>query len=151
MVTTFFYASIAIIWIIFFICIAKRPVGFKHLIIAFTAIGYSLLYETALGEYLGLYYYINPQKSLFYIIVSAILIYPVIEVIYTLFLPARLYPAIIYTGAWILLMLAFELLSLYTGTVVLTGWRVIPWSIVTYIFTFGWINLLLRSMKKRGL
>jgi hypothetical protein len=48
-------------------------------------------------------------------------------------------------------MLAFEVASFYTGTVVLTGWRVIPWSIVTYAVTFGWINLLFRYMKKRGL
>jgi len=147
----FFYGSAAAICILFFICAIIKPPTFKHLVIAIAAVGYSMLYETFLGEYNGLYYYINPEKSLIYIIMSAILIYPVLEVIYSMFLPERLFPTLVYTAAWIALMLAFELASLYAGTVVLTGWRVIPWSIVTYIVTFIWINLLLRYMKKRGL
>jgi hypothetical protein len=119
--------------------------------IAITAIGYSLLYETTLGEYLELYHYINPEHSLFYIILSAVLIYPIIEVIYTIFLPEKAYSAIIYTTVWLVLMLALELISIYTKTIVLTGWKVIPWSIITYIITFSWINLLFRYMKKRNL
>ncbi len=147
----FFYGSIAAIWVVLFVCAVKKPLSFKHLMVAITAMGYSLLYETSLGEYSGLYYYVNPETSLFYIILSAVLIYPAIEVIYAMFLPEQTYPAIIYTIAWIVLMLAFELASLYTRTVVLTGWKVIPWSIVTYIVTFSWINLLFRYLKKRSL
>lgn len=147
----FFYGSTAAIWMLFFICVKKRPLTFKHFVIAVTGMGYSLLYETFLGEYNGLYHYITPGKSLFYIIMSAIFIYPVIEVIYTMFLPDKLYPILIYTIAWILAMLLFELASLYTKTIVLTGWKVIPWSIVTYAFTYSWIILLFNYMKKRGL
>jgi hypothetical protein len=151
MAIAFFYGSIAAIWVVLLICAVKRPLTFKHIMIAIAAIGYSLLYETSLGEYAGLYYYINPENSLFYIIVSAVLVYPIVEVIYTIFLPEKAYPAVIYTVAWIVLMLGFELASLYTKTVVLTGWRVFPWSIVTYIVTFSWINLLFRYLKKRSL
>lgn len=147
----FFYGSIAVLWVIFFICTVKKPLTFKHIMVFIAAVGYSLLYETSLGEYTGLYYYINPESSLFYIIVSAVFIYPIVEVIYTMFLPEKTYPAVIYTAAWIVLMLIFELASLYTRTVVLTGWRVMPWSIVTYVFTFSWINLLFRYLKKRSL
>jgi hypothetical protein len=78
-------------------------------------------------------------------------LYPVIDVIYTFFLPERAYPTIIYTAAWTACMLVFEFASFYTRTVVLTGWKVFPWSIITYIITFAWINLLFRSLKKRGL
>lgn len=151
MAITFFYGSIAAVWIVFLICILKKPITFKNIMVAIAAIGYSLLFETTLGEYSGLYYYIKQSESLFYIIVSAVFIYPLIEVIYTMFLPGKTNAAVVYTIIWIVLMLAFELLSLYTGTVVLTGWRIIPWSIVTYIFTFGWINLLFRYLQKRGL
>jgi len=119
--------------------------------IAITGMGYSLLYETTLGEYLELYHYINPENSLFYIILSAVLIYPIIEVIYTIFLPEKAYSAIIYTATWLVLMLIFELASIYTKTIVLTGWKIVPWSIITYFITFCWINLLFRYMKKRGL
>ena len=151
MAVPFFYASIAAIWIVFLICAVKKPVTLKHLIVAITAMGYSLLYETWLGEYTGLYYYINKEHSLLYIILSAVLLYPVIEVIYTMFLPEKSYPAAVYTVVWVVLMLAFELASFYAGTIVLTGWRVIPWSLITYIVTFIWINLLFRGLKKRGL
>lgn len=147
----FFWSSIAVIWAVLLLAAAKRPLTFKQVVIAIAAIGYSLLYETVLGELMGLYHYIIPEKSLKYIIISALLIYPIIEVIYSLFLPEKPRHALIYTTAWIAFMLAFEAASLYTGTVVLTGWKVIPWSIVTYAITFGWINLLFRYMKKRGL
>lgn len=151
MAVTFFYGSIAAVWIIFLLCSLSKPINFKNIMVAIAAVGYSLLFETTLGEYVGLYYYINPSKSLFYIIIAAVFLYPVIEVIYTMYLPEKAKPAAVYTVIWILLMLAFELLSVYARTVVLTGWRVIPWSIVTYIVTFGWINLLFRYLLKRGL
>ena len=151
MAVSFFYISIAAIWIVFLICAVKRQLTLRHLMVAIAGMGYSLLYETALGEYSGLYYYINKENSLLYIVLSAVLLYPEIEVIYTLFLPEKAYSAIFYTGIWIILMLIFELVSFYTGTVVLTGWKVIPWSVVTYMVTFLWINLLYRTLKKRGL
>lgn len=151
MALKFFYISAAAIWLIFLICAVKRKLTLKHILIAITAMGYSLLYETILGEYIGLYYYINKENSLLYIVLSAVLIYPEIEVIYTLFLPENAYAAVPYTIVWTVLMLAFELASFYTRTVVLTGWKVFPWSIITYLFTFLWINLLFRLLKRRGL
>ncbi|MHB1392158.1 MAG: hypothetical protein ACYCYE_03600 [Clostridia bacterium] len=151
MAIAFFYGSIAAVWVVLFICALKKSLTFKHIMVVIAAVGYSLLFETLLGKYAGLYYYINPEDSLFYIIVSSVLLYPIINVIYTIFLPEKAYPAAMYTAAWIVSMLAFELASLYTRTVVLTGWRVIPWSIITYIVTFSWINLLFRYLKKRSL
>lgn len=151
MSVTFFWGSVAAIWAALLLTAARRPLTFKQVVIAITAIGYSLLYEIVFGELMGLYHYITPEKSLTYIILSALLIYPIIEVIYTLFLPEKLKHVLIYTAAWTAFMLVFEVASFYAGTVVLTGWRVIPWSIVTYAVTFGWINMLFRYMKKRGL
>lgn len=146
-----FYGSIAIVWIISLICALKKGITFKHIMVAIAGMGYSLLYETALGEYAGLYYYIKQTDSLFYIIISGVFLYPAIEMIYVMFLPEKIKPAIMYTIIWIVLLLAFELLSLYTRTIVFTGWRIVPWSIVTYILTFIWVNLLFRYLKKRGL
>lgn len=151
MATAFFYGSLAVVWVVFLFCNLKKTVGLKNIIIAIAAVGFSLVFESALGEYAGLYYYINQPDSLLYIILSGVLLYPVINMIYTMFLPEKLNSAIFYTIIWIVLMLAFELLSLYTNTIVLTGWRVVPWSILTYILTFSWINLFFRYLKKRGL
>ena len=148
---TFFYGSIAAVWMVLLICTLKEPITFKYIMIAITGMGCSLLFDTSLGEYAGLYYYINKSDSLFYIIISSIFLYPVIEVIYAMLLPEKVKPAIIYTALWLVLMIAFELISLYIRTVVFTGWRLVPWSIATYLFTYGWINLLFRYMGKRGL
>lgn len=151
MAILFFYISIAAAWAALLALSIKRPPSLRHLMVVIAAIGYSLLFETSLGEYAGLYYYIDKENSLFYIILAAVLLYPVIDVIYTFFLPERAYPAIFYTTAWTACMLIFELASFSTHTVVLTGWKVFPWSIITYMVTFAWINLLFRSLKKRGL
>lgn len=151
MALVYFYGSITVVIIIFLLFVLKKTITFKHIVIYISGIGYSLLYETVFGEYAGLYHYINKSDSLFYIIVSGVLLYPVIDAIYALFLPERVKPAILYTIIWLVLMIASELLSIYTKTIVFTGWKLMPWSIVTYIFTFIWINLLFRYMKKRGL
>jgi hypothetical protein len=37
---------------------------------------------------------------------------------------------------WILLLQIMELISIYTKTLVLTGWRIVPWSMLTYFLTF---------------
>ncbi|HNR05227.1 MAG TPA: hypothetical protein PKU88_01030 [Bacillota bacterium] len=146
-----FYGAIAAAWIIFLICALKKSISFKHIMVAIAGMGFSLLYETALGEYAGLYHYINQSDSLLYIIISGVFLYPVIEMLYALFLPERIKPAIVYTVICIMLLLVFEILSLYTRTIVFTGWRIVPWSIATYILTFVWVNLLFRYLKKKGL
>jgi hypothetical protein len=151
MEVAFFYGSIAAVDIVFFICALIKPLTFKSVIIAIAGMGYSMIFDATMGEYLGLYYYVNRSDSLFYVIVSSVLLYPIIEVIYTIFLPEKVYPAIVYTAVWIVLMLIFELVSIYAGTIVLTGWRIMPWSIAAYIFAFSWINLLFRHLKKKGL
>lgn len=151
MAIRFFYISVIITWIVFLICSAKKRLALRHTLIAITGMGYSLLFETLLGEYAGLYYYISKSSSLLYIILSAVLLYPEIEVLYCFFLPKDTDPAILYTIVWTVFLLTFEFASLYTGTVVITGWKVFPWSVITYLFTFLWINILYRLLKKRGL
>ncbi len=151
MAVTFIYGSIAGVWIVLMISAFIRPVTFKSIMVGITGVGYSLLFECVLGEQYGLYYYVRPEVSLFYIIITAVFLYPILEIIYTLFLPNKFRPALIYTFLWIILMLVFELISMYTKSVILTGWKVMPWSIITYIATFGWVNLLFRYIKRRGL
>ncbi|MGE5632725.1 MAG: hypothetical protein ACM3TR_16785 [Caulobacteraceae bacterium] len=147
----FFYGSIIAVWIILFVALAFRPLRLRNALVAVAGVGYSLLFDATLGEYLGLYYYIKPSASILYIILSAVALYPVIEVIFTLFLPEKTMPILIYTTVWLLLMLAHEIASLMTKTIVFTGWKVFPWSILAYITTFTWINVFYGYLKKRGL
>ncbi|PRX33581.1 hypothetical protein BX659_103108 [Orenia metallireducens] len=145
----FFYGSIIILWIIFIICMRFKPVTLANIIIGITTIAYSLLYEILLGEYFDLYYYIKNNQSILYILLAGIFVYPILNIIYTLFLPKKIKPILIYTGLWIIAMLIFEYLSLLTKTVVFTGWRMFPWSPLTYVLTYLWVYLFYRYLEKR--
>lgn len=130
----FFYGSILVIWIALLIVIRKRPFKVRHLFVWISYSLYSLVYEIFFGEVLKLYYYITPDKSILYILLGSLFLYPVIMVIYVLFLPAK--KVFWYTVGWIVFTQILEVVSLYTKTVVLTGWKVIPWSPITYIITY---------------
>lgn len=145
----FFYGSIIILWIIFIICMHFKPVTLANIIIGITTIAYSLLYEILLGEYFDLYYYIRENQSILYILLAGIFVYPILNIIYTLFLPKKIKPILIYTGLWIIAMLIFEYLSLLTKTVVFTGWKIFPWSPLTYVLTYLWVYLFYRYLEKR--
>ncbi|WP_027340042.1 hypothetical protein [Halonatronum saccharophilum] len=144
---TFFYGSIIALWIIFGICIYLRGLRLAHIIIGITTVAYSLVYEVILGEYFGLYYYITPEKSNLYIVLAGILVYPLLNIIYTIFLPEKIKPVLLYTGVWIIAMLLFEWASLITKTVVLLRWMIFPWSLLTYIVTYLWVYLFYRHLK----
>lgn len=64
MAITFYYTSMAGVWIIFFICIIKRSMSLRYTAIAVTAAAYSLFYEILLGGYAKLYYYIGLAERL---------------------------------------------------------------------------------------
>jgi hypothetical protein len=147
----FFYCSIVIVWIIFLISVRIRKLHFGAVLTGLLGAGYSSIFESFLGEYLDLYYYIAPESSILYIVLSALFLYPIIEIVYVLFLPEKPMQTLLYTFLWLILMLAFEAASLKSGTIVLTGWRIVPWSFVTYIITFTWINIFYRYAKRKGL
>jgi len=144
-----FYASVIIVWIVFGISTYLRPLNFKNVVIGITTVGYSLSFDTLFGTYMGLYNYINIKESPLYIILSAIFIYPMLNMVYTMFLPDKKRAAFIYTGLWIAAMLLFEYLTLLSGTIILTGWRPMPWSIVTYVTTYLWIYFLYRNLVQK--
>jgi hypothetical protein len=117
-------------------------------IIGIASVAFSLIVDITFGDYFGLYHYINPQASVIYMVGSAIFIYPLINIIYTLFLPESLNRLFIYTTIWIGAMLVFEYLSVYFRTIVFTGWRPFPWSLIIYIATFLWINVFYKYIEK---
>lgn len=143
----FFYGSIILVLAIFFIAFGRRQFQLRHLFLMISYSLYNLIFELIFGEVLDLYYYINKTHSLIYTIIAAVFLYPVIAVLYVLFLPKGK-KIIWYTSGCIILILVLEIISLYTGTVVLTAWRVIPWSIITYIVSFSLIYLLNGYLQK---
>ncbi len=108
-----------------------------------------MVYEVILGEYYGLYYYINEKDSIIYIVLAGIILYPALNIIYVLFLPKEMKKALIYTVFWMVAMVIFEYFSLVSKTIVFTGWKPIPWSIITYIATYLWVYTLYRYMSNR--
>lgn len=131
----FFFISLIIIWIIFITVIYFRRPKTGHLAVAILTIIYSLAFDIIFGEQLKLYHYISKQESSLYLLLSGIFLYPLLHIIYLVFLPAKKQIPV-YTMLWIAAMLFFEYLSIKTGTIVLTGWRVFPWSIITYVITY---------------
>ena len=128
-----FYFSIATVFVIFLISIYFKPLRLGNIIIGITSVAYSLVFDLTFGDRLKLYYYINPENSVLYILIAGLFLYPLINIIYTLFLPVKMKSILIYTGVWIILMLIFEYINLQSKTIVFTGWKPIPWSIVTYL------------------
>ncbi len=144
----FFYTSVVVVWILFAICAYFKPLKVENIIIGIASVAFSLIVDITLGDYFGLYYYIKPQTSTIYMVGSAIFIYPLINIIYTLFLPESLNRLFIYTAIWIGTMLVFEYLSVYFRTIVFTGWRPVPWSLIIYIATYLWINIFYKFLSR---
>lgn len=147
----FFYSSLIGALIALIIVARYKPLDFRSYIIGVTTIAYSLIFDIVFGSHLGLYYYLNPEDSTIYIVMSAILLYPALNIIYTHFLPREVKSALGYTTVWIVAMLIFEYLSIVLNTIVFTGWRPIPWSLVTYFATYLWVYLLYRYLSSRRL
>mgnify|MGYP000978303535 CR=1 FL=1 len=137
----FFYISILTIIVALLACSNVRRLKPANMIIGIATVGFSLVFENILGTVLGLYYYIKPEFSVIYIVIASIFIYPPLNIIYTLFLPRKRNNIFVYTLLWIGAMMFFEYFSIIAGTVVLTGWKPFPWSVITYIVTYTWINL----------
>ena len=131
----FFYGMMLLLWIAFILVLKIKRFSLRHLFMWITYSLYSLTYENLFGEVFHLYYYIYPEDSLVYILLASFLLYPLYIILYLFFLPCGR-KVIWYSAGWIIVMQFFEIVSLYTRTVVLTGWEIIPWSPVTYIVSY---------------
>jgi hypothetical protein len=137
------------IWFALLLSLRFKPARISHLIIGIATIAYSLTYDVIFGNQLGLYFYLDRGNSTFYMVLSGTLIYPFLNILYVLFLPDKRKYILPYTGAYIIAMLLFEYLTVIQRIIIMTGWKPIPWSIVTYVFTYLWINLLYRYIEKK--
>lgn len=144
----FFYIYLIFIGIVLFICNYYRPLKLRHIIIGITSAAYSVAFDMIFGDWLGLYYYLDLRNSTFYMVLSGIFIYPVLNMLYTLFLPTNRAHFLTYTGMWIVGMIVFEYLSIVQKIIVFTGWKPIPLSLGVYAFTYLWVNLLYNFLKR---
>ena len=144
-----FYTSMAAVLVIFAASIYFRPLSLSNIIIGIASTAYSLVYDVTLGNQFGLFHYINPRQSTLFMVMAAVFMYPLLNIIYTLFLPQGRKAVLAYTGLWIAAMLLFEYLTVVTGTIVFTGWRPVPWSLVTYIVTYSWVYFFYRHLSKK--
>jgi len=144
-----FYIYLILMCTAFLVINHIRPFSFRIIIIGVTTAAYSLTFDMLLGNWQGLYYYLDSKNSALYMVLSGIFIYPVVNMIYVLFLPKRLKYLLIYTAIWIVGMLLFEYVTVWQKIVIFTGWKVIPWSLVTYVFTYLWVNLMYGYVKRK--
>ena len=143
---TYFYIYLISVWVVLLVCSQFKPVEIWHGVIGAVTVAYSLAYEIIFGNWMGLYYYLDPDHTALYMVLAGVMMYPVLNVIYVLFLPKDKSRLLLYTGIWILAMILFEYVIIWQGIIVLTGWKPIPWSLATYAFTYLWINLLYRRL-----
>ena len=127
----YFYGYVILIWAVLLLSIRFRPMHINHFIIGFVTIAYSLTYEILFGNWLGLYYYLDKTNSSLYIALAGILVYPLLNILYVLFLPKSRKYFLPYTVVWITAMLLFEYITVRQNIIVFTGWKPIPWSIAT--------------------
>lgn len=146
MATGFYYGVLLVVWIVFLFAIRVRPLKLRHLFLWISYSLYTLSLEIILGIFLHLYYYSSQEESLFYVLISSLLLYPVMVVLYSLYLPPK--KVLWYTVGWILVLQVLEVITINTGTIVLTGWKIIPWSPVTYSITYLFVYLLDGFLKK---
>ena len=145
---TFFWASAAVSVLLLAAAAILKGTNLPVWIIGITSIAYSMVYEIIFGDRLGLYYYITPEESTLYILLGALLIYTPLNIVYVIFLPESRKKILFYTAIWIAAMLVFEYANVLTRSVVFTGWKPIPWSIVTYAATYTWIILFYKYMMR---
>ena len=145
---TFFWASAAVSVLLLAAAAILKGTNLPVWIIGITSIAYSMVYEIIFGDRLGLYYYITPEESTLYILLGALFIYTPLNIVYVIFLPESRKKILIYTAIWIGAMLVFEYASVLIRSVIFTGWKPIPWSIVTYTVTYTWIILFYRYMMR---
>ena len=150
MAYTFFFIYLILICSALFICNSFRRIKLGHIIIGITSAAYSIAVDIIIGDNLGYYFYLDHGRSTFYIVVAGILIYPVLNIIYVLFLPERGRRFLVYTALWTIAMILFEYLTLKQRIVVFTGWKPIPWSLALYALTYLWINIFYRYLKRKN-
>lgn len=146
---TFFNISAAFMLTLLVITSCIRKIQAAAVITGLMSIGYSLLFDVTFGDLFGLYYYISPSESTLYMVLSAVLIYQAANIVFLAFLPENPVRIVAYTSLWIAGMLLFEYFSLLTHTLVFTGWRVFPWSLMAYTATYTWLILLYRYLVRR--
>ncbi|NJD02180.1 MAG: hypothetical protein FIA99_06185 [Ruminiclostridium sp.] len=143
---TFFWTSAVVSMLILAAAAILKGTNLPAWIIGISTVAYSTVFDIAFGVRLGLYYYITPEESTLYILLGVLFVYTPLNIVYVVFLPENLKKILIYTVIWIAAMLVFEYASILTGSIVLTGWVPMPWSIVTYAVTYTWIILFYRYL-----
>ncbi len=146
MAYTFFWISAAASVLLLAATVSLKGAGLPVWTIGIASIAYSMVFEISLGDRFKLYYYISPEVSTLYIILGALFIYTPLNLIYVIFLPEAPGRILFYTVVWTGAMLLFEYASVLTGSVVFTGWKPFPWSIVTYALTYTWVVLFYRYL-----
>lgn len=138
-----FYFTLLLIWVVFLFLARRKPIRKEYIAVAIISMVYSLAFDIVFGEQLHLYYYISQVRSSMYILISGILLYPILHIIFLMYLPSP-NRIVIYTAVWVVAMIALEVVALKAETIVFTGWKVFPWSFFIDILTYFWIITLYR-------
>jgi len=100
-----------------------------------------------------LYYYVSSEYKGWYSFWANLIIIPALGLVFIKFVPKTVKEVAVYIAAWTVISTLFEILIAKPfGILVYSGWRIIPYSVIGYIFAFTWeyvyYRILLKHCKK---
>lgn len=118
-------------------------------IVYLLAVAFGLTFEIGLGIQLELFHYYNVKDSPYWILIMALFFYPIYHIVYIALLAPSLTVRrwLLHTVLWIGFMLVFEYVTICLDVVVLTGWAIWPWSLLTYVSVYVLDTLLYLWMR----
>jgi hypothetical protein len=102
-----------------------------------------------------LYNYVSTEYKGWYSFWANLIIIPALGLVFIKFIPKTLKGVSAYIAVWTVLSTSFEILIAKPfGILVYLRWRIIPYSVIGYIFAFTWeyayYRILLRYFKKEA-
>lgn len=149
------YGTILFSWLVVALLYRFHLIRLEPILIVFIylfGIAYGLTYEFTLGQWFGLYhYYKDPDASAYWILLMGVFSYPVYHVLYVNWAVYQrtFVNWLLYTMLCTAVLLFSEYWSVNMGVVVFTGWRIWPWSIVTYTTAFVGDTLIYSWMRRK--
>lgn len=136
-----------VLWAILSILLVKRLSPVEKYAVWFFTMSFALLFDVFIGGTLDLYDYGGEGLIQWQDLVNISLVNPSLALLYLNYLPLRLSKKLLYTAAWIVFLLGYELLFLKLGIMKYKGWS-IWYSLLIYPFLFRTIIWNLRWFRR---
>lgn len=145
-----FWIYLTIVLMVDLIVIIFRKLKFIDILIVVMIIAVTMSLDMLFCKQFGLYYYVNINYKGWYSFWANFVITPATGYIFTKYIPHKNQWVMVYIIVWSVVHTLLELYILKPlGIVQYPKWKILPWSIIGYLFTLSWTYIYLRILKKR--